>query len=115
MSEPVVIEINDNCCICLESDLKEKIKLKCCRNDIHKSCLINLIKYKLNDRKIDDRDKEISLLVNCPLCRKNFLHKIESSDLKTRLSRSICNVLICLLILSIFSPFFYWSINAMVR
>lgn len=118
--DEVVIEINNDCCICLESDSQEKIKLDCCRNDIHKSCFNHLIKYKMGDRQIDDRDTEISFLVNCPLCRKNFIHKIVSSELNffkppTRIRRTtIANLLISLLIVIVFGPFSYWLINSII-
>lgn len=53
------------CCICLEQcQIQEDIKMKCCNQNIHKSCLLDWIISKKSNE-------------NCPLCRNDILDIVE--------------------------------------
>ena len=56
------IEIDYECCICLE-DLETNLhKTKCCSKYIHTKCLVDYIMFKVNNRK----------KVTCPYCRQDI-------------------------------------------
>tara|TARA_A100001015_G_C14970099_1_gene704717 strand:- start:726 stop:1088 length:363 start_codon:yes stop_codon:yes gene_type:complete len=56
------IEIDYECCICLE-DLETNLhKTKCCKKYIHTKCLVDYIMFKVNNRK----------KVTCPYCRQDI-------------------------------------------
>lgn len=47
------------CCICLDECQKQEIKMECCSQNIHKSCLLEWIVCQTNNE-------------NCPLCRTDI-------------------------------------------
>lgn len=88
------IKINDECCICLEDpEYSENfIKLNCCKQLIHKDCLLKWIIIKENNE-------------NCPLCRlqmkidemytiEDFLNNLKINNLKNKnTNKNIQNIL----------------------
>lgn len=53
-------EETDYCCICINTKREIFIKLKCCNQSIHESCIIEFITSINND------------LYNCPVCRNKL-------------------------------------------
>ena len=73
-----IIEINQECCICLDFLNKDFSKLDCCGNIIHTRCIYDMFVHEpinVNENKV---------IFTCPLCRKknDFKNVISLKDIK---------------------------------
>ena len=59
---PPIIQINEDCCICLEPMEHNLTKTKCCNQYLHNKCLVDYIIFKYKNR----------LEIICPLCRSKI-------------------------------------------
>lgn len=72
-----VIEINQECCICLDYLNVDLSKLDCCSNIIHTKCIYDMFVHEhINENK--------EVVFTCPLCRKHtdFKNVISLKDIK---------------------------------
>jgi hypothetical protein len=120
-NDSLVIEINDindMCCICLSTDPIEKIKLSCCRNELHMSCLETFVQHAIKKYKSGNgynSSEIISIPIECPLCRKCFVHaKLKPSKTDARQLQIMAKLLTLLLAVTVIAPFCYWIITAII-
>ena len=75
-SQNYAIEINQECCICLEYLNLNTSKLKCCDNEIHNKCIYDIF---VHEPVVDNK-----VFFTCPLCRtqQKFKNVISFKDLK---------------------------------
>lgn len=75
-SQNYVIEINQECCICLDYLNLNTSKLKCCYNEIHNKCIYDMF---VHERVVDNK-----VIFTCPLCRKqqDFKRVVSLKEIK---------------------------------
>lgn len=74
--ENYVIEINQECCICLDYLNLNTNKLECCNNEIHNKCIYDIF---VHESVIDNK-----VIFTCPLCRtqQNFKSVVSLKEIK---------------------------------
>lgn len=68
--DDIQLDMFNDCCICLINNTQCSIKLRCCKNELHKECLFLI--FLSNPRGINETIQS-QISINCPLCRTEIL------------------------------------------
>jgi hypothetical protein len=124
--DTLTINIPDVCCICLESfgsdthksDTNKKYTMHCCNNEIHTECLNIFIKHAIKKGQRTERSGRIAraVAIECPLCRKMFIHaSIKRTDMNNQSISIMVKFLIFLFSIIVIGPFMYWIVSSTIE